>query len=715
MIRQGLAAAVLAIVACALGALVPECSLAADSVLLRRAGIDPSATDRIIVKWRDSGVAAVQIPSVADRATRLSNNTGVAVTAVRNLYGQVDVMRLDHVMSHSAMLAVLARLRTDPGVAYAEADALRFIEQQFPSAAPNDPHFVAGSDAYGSWDGQWYLQPSSSSTPAAISATGAWLKTTGSSSVVVAVIDTGVVLDHPDLLPTASGGKLLPGYDFVSCDQGNSASAPSVCSASGSAATYYIANDNGLGWNQDASDPGDWISSADIAMSLFQADGCTTVEPSSWHGTKVAGVIGAITNNGIGIAGIAPDTLILPVRAIGVCTGRVSDIAAAITWAAGMAVTGVPSLSAVTGIDQANIINLSLGAPMACSATEQDAISAAIGAGVLVVAAAGNEGGPVDAPASCPGVLSVAGLRHTGTKVGYSSLSSSAAAVSIAAPAGNCVNVGTTVPCVYSIETTSDAGATTPASTPGFYTYALLDSSYLNGGGNADNQANVGTSFAAPMASGVAALMLATSPTLTPSELIARMQSSALGFPTSSSTTSTTCVLASTTTDSNGNFTDTSQDIECVCTTATCGAGMLNAEAAVTAASGLFVQITPSSSTGSPGQHITLNGSGSTPATGDTIVSYQWTTIPATSNQLINANQAIATLVVPTFRSIQVELTITDSGGNVASGTVTIQSAFGAASGVGSFGPELLALAALTGATLRRRRRAMAAVGRVLN
>jgi serine protease len=715
MSRQGLAAAVLAVVACALGGLIPAWSLAADSVLFHRPTIDPSATDRVIVKWRDSGVAAVQIPSAVDRAMRLSNNTGVAVTAVRNLYGQVDVMRLDHALGHAAMLGVLARLRIDPGVAYAEPDAQRFIAQQFPSAAPNDPHFVAGSDGYGSWDGQWYLQPSSSTTPAAISATSAWLKTTGSSSIVVAVIDTGVIIDHPDLLPTSSGGKLLPGYDFVSCDQGNSTSAPSECMASGSAATYYIANDNGLGWNQDASDPGDWISSADVAMTLFQDDGCTSVAPSSWHGTKVAGVIGAITNNGIGIAGIAPDTLILPVRAIGVCTGRISDIAAAITWAAGLAVTGVPSLSSVAGIDQANIINLSLGAPTACSATEQDAVSAAIGAGVLVVAAAGNEGGPVDAPASCTGVLSVAGLRHTGTKVGYSSLSSSAAAVSIAAPAGNCVNVGTDVPCIYSIETTSDAGATTPASTPGFYTYALLDASYLNGGGNADNQANVGTSFAAPMASGVAALMLATSPTLTPSELIARLQSSALGFPSSSSTTSTTCALASTATDSSGNYTDTSQAIECVCTTATCGAGMLNAAAAVTAASGLFVQITLSSTSGSPGQHITLNGSGSTPATGNTIVSYQWTTIPATSNQLINANQATATLVVPSFRSIQVELTITDSGGNVASGTATVESAFGAASGAGSFGPELLALAALTGAALRRRRRATATAGSVLN
>jgi len=284
-------------------------------------------------------------------------------------------------------------------------------------------------------------------------------------------------------------------------------------------------------------------------------------------------------------------------------------------------------------------------------------------------------------------------------------VSSSLAAVSIAAPAGNCVNIGTNVPCDYSIETTSDAGTTTPAPTPGFYTYALLDASYVNSGGNSDNEASVGTSFAAPMASGVAALMLAASPALTPSELIARMQSSVLAFPTSSSTSSTDCVLGSTATDDNGNYTDTSQATECVCTTATCGSGMLNAAAAVLAASGMFVEITPSSTTGSPGQKITLDGSGSTAAAGDTIVSYQWTTIPATSNQLINANQSIAELVVPSFRSIQVELTITDNAGHVDSATTTIQSAFGAASGLGSFGPELLALAVLTGATLLRRRR----------
>ncbi|HXR20004.1 MAG TPA: S8 family serine peptidase [Steroidobacteraceae bacterium] len=688
MPRFGFAATVLAVGWIAGGA-GPTLSLAADSVLFRHA--DPSATDQVIVKWRDSGVAAVQLPSIEQRAARLRAVSGADVQPVHTLYGRVDVLRVERPMTPYAMGPLLAQLRVDPGVEYAEPDGWRFIEQNTLDTLPNDPHFSAGSDANGSWLGQWYLLPSSSTTPSAISATTAWHTTTGASSVIVAVIDTGIITAHPDL-----ASKLLPGYDFVSCDQGNTAGS-AQCSAAGSAATYYFAND-GQDWHADASDPGDWISAADVALSLFQNAGCTTTAPSSWHGTKVAGVIGAITNNGIGIAGIAPATMLLPIRAIGVCTGRVSDIAAAITWAYGGAVTGVP-----TNPSPANIINLSLGAATACSATEQDAVAGALAANVLVVAAAGNAGGPVNAPANCSGVLSVAGLRAAGTKVGYSSLSSTAAAVSIAAPAGNCVNTTSTEPCAYSIETTSDAGSTTPSSTPGFYTYALLNPSYLDGGGNADNAANVGTSFAAPMASGVAALMLADTPSMTPSQLIARMQSSALSFPPSSSTTSTQCQLAATTTDANGNYTDTSQNAECVCTTATCGAGMLNAASAVQAASGIFVQITTSHSSASPGQHVTLNGSGSTAATGDTIVSYQWTTIPPTSNQLLNANQAIATFVMPGFRSFQVQLTITDSGGHTASGTATIESAFGAAGG-GSFGPELLILALLSAVALMRRR-----------
>jgi len=408
----------------------------------------------------------------------------------------------------------------------------------------------------------------------------------------------------------------------------------------------------------------------------------------------------------------------LPIRALGVCTGRVSDIAAAITWAYGGAVSGVP-----TNPHPARIINLSLGAAEPCSQTEQTAVSAATAANVLVIAAAGNDGGPVNAPANCTGVLSVAGVREAGTKVGYSSLSSqqaktgdpAAATVTIAAPAGNCVNVSSTsnadtTLCEFSIETTTDEGSTQPEAS--FYTYAKFNQSYADStAANPDNAGNVGTSFAAPIVSGVAALMLADAPTLAPSQLIARMRSSAVAFPTSSSTTSTQCKLVPTTIDSSsGKFTDTSQNTECVCTTATCGAGMLDAAAAVTAASGIFVQITPSSTTGTPGQHIRLDGSGSTAATGYSIVSYQWSTSPATSDQLINPGDAVATLIVPSFRTIQVKLTITDSGGHTASATATIQSKFGASAGAGACGPELLVLATLTAGALLRRRRSFNAI-----
>jgi serine protease len=208
----------------------------------------------------------------------------------------------------------------------------------------------------------------------------------------------------------------------------------------------------------------------------------------------------------------------------------------------------------------------------------------------------------------------------------------------------------------------------------------------------------------------VAALMLAANPALTPSELISRLESSALPFPTSSPTSPAppTCALASTATDMNGNYTDTSQNSECICTTATCGAGMLNAAAAVVTAEGIAVQITLGSTTGSLGQHIRLDGSGSTAAAGFTITSYQWTTTPATSDQLINPTESVATLVVPSFRSITVNLTITDSGGHTATGSATVQSSFGAASHSGAFGADLFGLAALAALQLWRRRRSPA-------
>src|ERR1700688_4200513 len=153
--------------------LAPAGSQAAVSVAFRHAAIDATRTDRIIVKWRSSGVAAVQIESLNDRAARLSGPNGIAVTPVRNLFGSTDVMRLDHTPTHEEMQRILGRLNADPGIEYAEADGSRFVEA-FPADPPNDPHFVAGSDANGTWHGQWYLQPSSSTTPSALSVTTAW-------------------------------------------------------------------------------------------------------------------------------------------------------------------------------------------------------------------------------------------------------------------------------------------------------------------------------------------------------------------------------------------------------------------------------------------------------------------------------------------------------------------------------------------------------------
>ena len=571
--------------------------------------------------------AKVQVTSITQAQTSeadvssLSLRTGVAVSRSRQLTPSMHVVFLQTTLYGADVDAVLAQLRSDPAVAFADVD-----ERRYPHAVPNDPLFKPTATA----SGQWYMQTPSTLTPtsdaAATDAVSAWDITTGSSGTVIADVDTGIRFDHPDLLRAGFdssragfGGRLLPGYDFVGQDLNASNSSP--------LGTFLIAND-GDGWDPDPSDPGDWIDSNDLKNStVFPAKNCSA-QNSSWHGTRVMGVLGALTNNNTGIAGMTWNPYLLPVRALGKCGGLDSDIIVGIQWAVGMHVTGVPD-----NPYPADIINLSLGGTgTACPTAYQNLITQLTSMGVLVVASAGNESGPVDIPANCPGVLAVAGLRNVGTKVGYSSLGPE---VAIGAPAGNCVNATAGSPCLRSIDTTLNEGLTTPGT-----------NSYSD-----QTNSNLGTSFSAPIVSGIAALMRAANANLTPQQIIARMKASATPYPQPAGVAQ--CVVGST------------SQTECACTTNTCGAGMVNALSAVKAALNPIaaVKIPPGFTSGSG----TFDAGGSAPACGAvglarvTIASYSWTGSPAI--QIVSGGSSAAVNVMATGAGT-LTLVVTDSAGN---------------------------------------------------
>jgi serine protease len=681
-----------------------QCTLAA---LCMSAVADPrriypsseAPTDRIIVRWRDTGVTAIQIPNNADRAARLSQSTGVRLQAVRQIRDRLDVVQLDAPLAGAALRHVVARLGADLAVKYAEPDQLRYA-----LGIPNDPRFSAGSDSFGQWEGQWYLNDPSASAPAAIGATTAWDTATGA-PFIIAVLDSGVDFKHPDLGLAGTGGKLLPGRDFICNDSGTN------CAGIATGYTYVVAND-GDGWDADASDPGDWLDAQDIAAGgLCPGQGLGPNHdqpvPSTWHGTRVAGIAAAITNNGIGVAGVAPGAYILPVRVLGKCKGYMSDIVAGMYWAAGLATTATSALLANT--NPAQVLNLSLGGTGPCSQTEQEAVTTIIQDGHLIVAAAGNDGGPVLAPANCTGVIAVAGIRHAGTKVGYSNVSSTAAAITIAAPAGNCVNLNIyhpwTLPCLYSIDTTSNDGSKGPANA--FYTYSLMVPGYS---GNILNEGTTGTSFAAPIVAGVAAMMIEANPNMNAAQLTARLMASATPFPApATAPDGGVCHVAALTTNMSGAYTDV-QDKECQCTTATCGAGMLNAAAALAHSLYPLASFTTSTDKASVGESITLDASASSAAKSLTIAGYQWAVDPDVS--IANATSAVATVVFPALRPITVTLTVTDSAGHQDTASKTINSvSLSAGGGGGALGPVgLLILAGGAAAGLRGRRRASAAM-----
>jgi serine protease len=574
------------LVAVALAALAAVPAFAQSKEYQGQAGVrSPDITDQIIVKWRESA-ATVAKSSVPQRASKLTTTAGVALEHKRDGWGKTEIYKLDHMMAKAEMQSLLDKLNADPDVEYAVADKRRFAQQ-----LPSDPMVTD----------QWYLQ---STEIAATSTDRAWDVTTGSNSVIVAVLDTGVRPEHPDL-----AGKLLPGYDFVS--------------------QAVVAND-GDGRDADPTDPGDFVSASDRTGILANCD----LSNSSWHGTRTSSLIAATTNEGQGMAGAGWDTRILPVRVLGKCGGSDSDIVDAMAWAAGLQVTGAP-----LNPNPAKIINLSLGGNGACTANYQAVVDQITARGVLVVASVGNDGIAVGTPANCNGVLGVSGLRHAGTKVGYSSLGPGA---DIGAPAGNCVNTTITAntPCVYSILSAIDLGTTTPV-VPG-YTDKV-------------NRPNFGTSFSAPLVSGAAALMRAVNPSLTPAQYSAVLMGTANPFPTTSTTTTDVCRVPT------GNLV---QGAECICTTATCGAGMLNTSAAINALSSPFGVIQASSTIGIS-TNVSIDGSSSFDTNGNQVVSYQWSVLNVSGAMptIANATSGTTTLQVSGTSNFTLRLRVTGASG----------------------------------------------------
>lgn len=589
---------------------------------------DPSGA-RVIVKYKAQGPLMQALAARGTAAAKagpqmagtLGRRLGLTLRDGRVVDARIQVVRGDASVSSSALATLLA---ADADVEYAVPDRRRRA-----LGVPNDPLFAA-NPATSPASGQWYLRASDATIVAATNAVGAWAISTGSPTIVVADLDTGARYEHPDLV-----GKLLPGYNFVSTNGGGPYTDPS------------------------AEDTGDWTTAG-------QCGSGEPAEASSWHGTQTAGIIGAKTDNGIGMAALGYNVMVQPVRVLAACGGWDSDIIAGMLWAAGAA--SLPTANPTP----ARVLNMSLGGcaasngPCTCTQAYADAVNRVTAMGATVVAAAGNaEGQWVSEPGSCTGVVAVAALRHIGSKVGFSSLGPQ---VAISAPGGNCVNLSG--PCLYPIVTTTNNGSTNA----GADTYS-----------DAVNY-SVGTSFAAPQVSATVALMLSVNPALAPSRLTALLQSSARPFPTSGAGAGVVACKAP----------SASVQDECYCTTTTCGAGMLDAGAAVLAAAATAqptASLTASAATVAAGGSVSFDASGSSASTGRTIVGYQWAITAGNDSASFvggvapSGNQANVTVgAAAAGGSFTVAVTVTDSAGQSAtrSATVTVAAASGGSSSTSS-------------------------------
>lgn len=332
--------------------------------------------DTLLVRYRPQVTSAQARDAVADSGGRQTRSMGALDVVSTKGESRGDVA---------------ARLRADPRVASVEANHLRYASDD-----PDDEFYPSQSALF------------TSRLPAA------WDVTHGSGTVDIAILDTGVDLDHPEF-----AGRLVPGFDFVNGD--------------------------------------------------------STPDDDEGHGTMVAGVAAAKTDNLIGVAGAAFNARIMPVKVLAADgSGTDANIAAGIAFATA---------------NGAEVINMSFGGP-GTSATLEDAVASALAQGVTVVSASGNEATSIPSfPAAFDGVISVGATDAFGDLVSFS-------------------NRGPSVDIVA-----QGLDIVTTAKAPGA-SEAYAEAS--------------GTSFSAPLVAGVAALVRSRNPTFTREQVDARIRSSAI-------------------------------------------------------------------------------------------------------------------------------------------------------------------------------------------
>lgn len=431
--------------------------------------VEGESYGELIVKYRE-GTPQRQRPETVAKAVNASWTAAMGSGAVsdgqplhvRRLGVGADVIRLPKSLDVAEARQLMHQIAADPAVEYVEP-----VVRMEKFAEPNDER----------WDEQWHYHDPAVSA-GGINLVPAWEHGDGK-GVIVAVIDTGVT-DHPDL---AANVLMDEGYDFLLRQPGGH-------------------------------DPGDWV---DLEFPGFPP---ILWVPSSWHGTHVSGTVAALTNNGIGVAGVAPNAVILPVRVLGPSGGSSTDISDAILWSSGGKIEGVP-----VNEFPADVINMSLGSasPRMCPNVFKDALAEAHRRDVTVVVAAGNsannagsEWGLGHTMANCSDdTIVVGGIGPTGARGGVfrdgtvgSHGSNHGGRVDIAAPYG----IGGSVGDPDNVLSTLNTGQRGPEEP----TYEFYP----------------GTSMASPHVAGAVALMQSVAPNrLSPDQVKQILKSTARPFP----------------------------------------------------------------------------------------------------------------------------------------------------------------------------------------